>query len=49
MTAIRDVKDEWPRQLFRALQGHKEVAGGNAPGKREARSATLKGAHYLGP
>jgi hypothetical protein len=32
-------------QLFHALKGHKIVAGGNAPGKRNAHSPTLKGAH----
>ena len=33
-------------QVFRALQGHKIVAGGSAPGMLEARSPTLKGSHY---
>ena len=36
-------------QVFRALQGHKIVAGGNAPGMRDVRSPTLKGSHFLEP
>ena len=36
-------------QVFRALQGHKIVAGGDAPGTREVRSPTLKGSHYPQP
>ena len=36
-------------QVLRALQGHKIVAGGNAPGKPHARSPTLEGSHSLGP
>jgi 2,3-diketo-5-methylthio-1-phosphopentane phosphatase len=31
-----------------ALQGHKIVAGGNAPGKRDIRLPTLKGSHHPG-
>jgi hypothetical protein len=31
--------------LFRALQGHKIIAVGNAPGERTARSPTLKGSY----
>ena len=30
---------------FHALKGHKLVAGGNAPGKRDAGFSTLKGSH----
>ena len=33
-------------QVFRALQGHKIVAGGNAPGMRRVRAPTLKGSYY---
>jgi hypothetical protein len=37
-----------PRARFlHALQGHKTVAGGNAPGMRDVRSSTLKGSYYL--
>jgi hypothetical protein len=32
-------------QVFRALQGHKTVAGGNAPGMAKVRSLTLKGSY----
>ena len=45
----------WPpaqsgrRAVSRAPQGHKIVAGGNAPGKREASSPTLKGSYDPGP
>jgi hypothetical protein len=35
-------------QVFRALQGHKTVAGGNAPGMGDARSPTLKGSYSRG-
>jgi hypothetical protein len=34
--------------VFCALQVHKQVAGGNAPGKRDAHSSTLKGSYYPG-
>ena len=33
-------------QVFRALQGHKIVAGGNAPGMRRVSAPTLKGSYY---
>jgi len=33
----------------RALQGHKIVAGGNAPGKRHPHSPTPKGSNSRGP
>jgi hypothetical protein len=32
-------------QVLHALQGHKIVAGGNAPGTRDVRSPTLKGSN----
>jgi hypothetical protein len=41
----RAPRDRTEGQIFRALQGHKVVAGGNAPGMREVRSPTLKGSH----
>jgi hypothetical protein len=37
-------KDEG--QDFRALQGHKIVAGCNAPGMHDVRSPTQKGSYY---
>jgi|SRR5271157_4662173 len=36
----------FPRQRSHALQGHKIITGGNAPGTRDVRSPTLKGSHY---
>jgi hypothetical protein len=36
-------------RVFHALQGHKIVAGGNAPGIRDVRSPTLKGSYYPAP
>jgi hypothetical protein len=44
--AIGDVKNPCRGSVFGALEGHKLVAGGNAPGKRRAYSPTLKGSHY---
>ena len=35
--------------IFRALWGHQIIAGGNAPGKRNVHSPTLKGSHHPVP
>jgi hypothetical protein len=44
--AERDVVGDSAPVVFCALEGHKVVAGGNAPGKRDLRSPTLKGSHF---